>query len=264
MHEEKCLIVIPAHNEAGNIPTVIAEIRATGIAYDLVVVDDGSTDQTANRALAAGAPVLRLPFNQGYAGALQTGFKLAVDRKYDYVVQFDADGQHDPRDIRPIVETLRRHGQDVVVGSRVLGRGAEDLSVSKRLIIGLLCWLVRCTTRQVVTDPTSGLRGLSRRAFTYYSRMGNYPEDYPDVDILLHMIRSGLRVTEIPANIRRRMSGRSQLFFGLKGFYYVAKTLISVSTILLSRRRGVGNVEDNRFDLRVAPVRYGLPPTNCG
>jgi len=84
VQEEKCLIVIPAHNEADNVAMVIAEIRACGITYDLVVVDDGSTDQTANRALAAGAQVLRLPFNQGYAGAVQTGFKLAVDRKYDY------------------------------------------------------------------------------------------------------------------------------------------------------------------------------------
>lgn len=263
VQEEKCLIVIPAYNEADNVAMVIAEIRACGIAYDLVVVDDGSTDQTADRALAAGAQVLRLPFNQGYAGAVQTGFKLAADRKYDYVVHFDADGQHDPRDIRPIVETMKRLGYDVVVGSRVLGKGAEDLSASKRLIIGLFCWLIRRTTGEVITDPTSGLRGLSRRAFTYYSRMGNYPEDYPDADILLHMIRSGLRVTEIPANIRRRISGRSQ-FFGLKGLYYVAKMLTSVSTVLLSRRREVGNVEDNHFDLRVAPVRYGLPPTNCG
>lgn len=263
MQAERCLIVIPAYNEEDNVARVIREIRANDVYYDLVIVDDGSTDQTAKRARAAGEQVLSLPFNLGSAGAVQTGFKLAVVQEYDYVVHFDADGQHDPRDIRPIIETLKRDGYDVVIGSRVLGSGAEDLSASKKLIIAFFCWLIRRSTGQVITDPTSGLRGLSRRAFAHYARMGSYPEDYPDADILLHMIRSGLRVTEIPANIRRRMAGRSQ-FVGLKGLYYVAKMLVSVTTVLTTRRRGVDRVEDNHFDLRVAPVHYGLPPTNCG
>ncbi len=236
MSDCKCLILIPAHNEQDNIQCVIREIRATGVMYDLLVIDDGSTDDTADMARATGETVLSLPFNLGYASAMQTGFKLATTLGFDYVVQFDGDGQHDPRDIAQIVEALKV-GNDVVIGSRALGMGSDDLGKAKKLVIGILCRIIKATTGKSITDPTSGLRGLSRRAFSNYARMGKYPEDYPDADTLMRMIRSGLKVTEVPANIRRRLTGSSHQFAGLKCFYYVVKMLVSVLVVLLSSDR---------------------------
>lgn len=260
MQSYKCLIIIPAFNEEDSVSATIAEIRSAGIRHDMAIIDDGSTDQTVAKVRATGETVLSLPLNLGYAGAIQTGFKIAADRGYDYVVQFDADGQHDPRDIQPIIDAMQSLGYDVVIGSRVLGRGAEDLSISKRLVIGMFRWLIKLSTKQVITDPTSGLRGLSRRAFVHYSRMGNYPEDYDDANTVLHMLRSGLKVTELPANIRRRMAGKS-MFSGWKGLYYVAKMIIGVLVVLLSKRREVENSEDSHFDVWTNSVHYGFPPS---
>lgn len=220
---------------------MIKELRSHGINQDMVIIDDGSSDQTVAEAQATGETVLSLPFNLGYASAMQTGFKLAAELGYDYLIQFDSDGQHDPEDIPPILGALQAGGYDVVVGSRVLGTGAEDLTVSKKVVISFFCWLIRVVTGERITDPTSGLRGLSRRAFTYYAQMGCYPEDYPDADTLMHMIRSGFRVRELPAHIRHRLAGVSQ-FAGLKSTYYVFKMLVCVLVVVFGKNgvRGLG------------------------
>lgn len=240
MPEQKCLIIMPAHNEEANLGRVIRELRARGIEQDLVIIDDGSVDRTVETAATADVPVLSLPFNLGYASAIQTGFKLAMRLGYDYLIQFDADGQHDPADIPVILSALAQGGYDVVIGSRVLGSGAADLGLAKKVVIGFFCWLIKRVTGRKITDPTSGLRGLSRRAFSHYAQMGQYPEDFPDADMLMHMLRSGFSVQEVPAHIRRRMAGTSQ-FAGLKSSYYVVKMLVSVLVVLIGQpaARGV-------------------------
>lgn len=232
MPRTDCLLIIPAYNEERNVGHVLRELRGCGIDLDLIVIDDGSVDQTVAVVHCEQEKALSLPFNLGYGSAVQTGFKLATVLDYDYVIQFDADGQHDPRDIAPILTELRRGGYDIVVGSRFRGSGHQQLGVAKRIGIGLFRYLIMICTGSRVSDPTSGLKGLSRRAFNYYAIMGHYPEDYPDADTLIQTLLTGLTVTETPANMRLRRSG-IPMHAGVKTIYYVAKMLISILVVVL-------------------------------
>lgn len=241
MDRSECLIIIPSYNEEQNIGRVLKEIRSSGVSEDILVVNDGSSDKTGMVAQETGEMVINLLYNLGYGGALQTGFKYASGRGYSYVVQFDADGQHDPEDINIILGQLRTGIPDIVIGSRFLGRGAFRAGVLKMGAIAVFRYLIKISTGVRITDPTSGLQGLSFRVFNYYASMGNYPEDYPDADTLICMILSGCRVKEIPANIRERHSGRS-MHTGVKTILYFIKMLLSILVVVIRKKTGVGGV----------------------
>jgi len=140
---------------------VLKEIRSSGVSEDIMVINDGSSDKTGMVAREAGEMVINLPYNLGYGGALQTGFKYASTMGYKYVIQFDADGQHDPEDIKIIMEQLRTGIPDIVIGSRFLGRGAFRAGVLKMGAIAVFRCLIKISTGVRITDPTSGLQGLT-------------------------------------------------------------------------------------------------------
>jgi len=229
-----CLIIIPAYNEERNIKKVLSGLKKSHHSLDILVVNDGSTDNTEAIAVAEKARVLSLPFNLGYGGALQAGFKYAVLEGYRYVIQFDGDGQHDPEDVKTILELLEL-GNDIVIGSRFLGRGSFKAGILKKTAINIFRLIIKASTGVKVTDPSSGLQGLSRRAFSYYSRMGHFPHDYPDADVLIQMILAGFKVVEFPAEIRAREAGRS-MHAGLRPVFYFIKMLISILVVLLRSR----------------------------
>mgnify|MGYP005840910999 CR=1 FL=1 len=229
------LVVIPAHNEEKNIGRVLSDIEKMNLEVDLLVVNDGSSDNTAEAARKSGANVVSLPYNLGYGGALQTGFKYAVSRGYTHIIQFDGDGQHDPEDIGIILEKLKSGEADIVIGSRFMGKGSFPIGFMKKTAIMLFRFLIKFTTGARITDPTSGLQGLTRRVFSYYSMKGNFPGDYPDADILIHMIRCKYRVHEFPANIRPRIAGRS-MHAGLKPLYYFIKVLLSILIVIMREK----------------------------
>jgi len=234
------LIIIPAYNEEENIENVINEIHEHKIEADIVIVNDGSMDKTEQIVLNKNIPLLSLPFNFGYGNALQLGFKYAIQNNYEYVIQFDGDGQHNPSDLKLIIEKLKSNEFDIVIGSRFVEKSSFNMPLSKKIAVSFLRFLIYIFSGCNIHDPTSGLQGLSKKAFTYYSKPWNFPNDYPDADILIKMLKLGFTAIEVPAHMRLRINGQS-MHSGIKPFIYMIKITMSIFVVVfnhyLSRRK---------------------------
>jgi glycosyltransferase involved in cell wall biosynthesis len=226
------VLVIPAYREAGRVGDVVRSARQSGLDLDVVVVDDGSPDGTADEARRAGATVVQHPFNLGYGTALHTGYCHAVRRGYTRVLQMDADGQHDPAMLARLVESLDG-GADVVLGSRYLEGPPPAASLARRIGTRLFALVASSWLRRRITDPTSGFQGLSRRALEAVVNDG-FPEDFPDTDILVEHHRRGLAVVEVPVRMHARRGGMS-MHRGARVAYYAYKMLLTL--LLLPVRR---------------------------
>lgn len=233
-HQPRWLVVMPAHNEAANITAVLREVRARFPDVACLVIDDGSTDGTAEHARACGADVVRLPCHLGYGGAVQTGFRYAVRRGYDLVVLMDADGQHDPGSIPALLAPVLADQADVVVGSRFLGQHTYPVDPARRLAMRFFGGVVRWLTGQRITDPTSGFQALSREALRFFA-YDNYPSDFPDADTLLSLLYAGFRVVEVPVTMHGRLSGTS-MHSPLRGVYYFLRMSLSLFILLLRQK----------------------------
>jgi len=240
----KCLLIIPAHNEAENITSVITEIRSLRMSADLVVVDDGSTDATSDLASRAGARVLRLPFNLGYGAAVQSGLLYGVEAGYDVCVLIDGDGQHNPKYIADLIAPVEAGLADIALGSRFLGRADYSIPFARRLGIRLFRELASLITRQQITDPTSGFQAINNRLMRFFVN-DNYPYDFPDADTLIRLYFAGFKIKEVPVNIRPRLRGESMHTAG-RTLYYVYKMLFSIF-IALTQRRLLMKGESNAF-----------------
>jgi hypothetical protein len=234
MFAPRVLIIMPAHNEAQNLPVVLGELRQHLPDADVVVIDDYSTDGTPQVAAQCGAHVVSLPCNLGYGGAVQTGFKYAVERGYDMAVMLDADGQHDPACILALMAPVAEGVADVTIGSRFLGSAEYAVSWPKRLGMRLFAAIVAHYTRRSVTDPTSGFQALNREALAFFAR-DNYPADYPDADTLLLLNYAGFRVVEVPVHMRERLAGLS-MHSSWKVVYYIFKMFLSIFIVLLRQK----------------------------
>lgn len=241
------LLVIPAYNEANNISRVLESVLQDEMEYDVLVINDGSLDSTCQKAKYHNVDVVSHPFNMGYGCALQTGFKYAAARSYKYVVQFDADGQHNVKNIKPIIDELRKGDVDIVVGSRFMGKGKLKNGFLKNAVLTFFKFMIFICSGVKVTDPTSGLKGLSSRLFKYYSKMGRFPADYPDADVLIKTLRFGFKLGEIPVEMNERLSGKS-MHTGLKPLYYVMKVLLSILTVLLREKFYKEGCDSNEFN----------------
>ena len=222
------LAIVPAHNEAEAIVSTVHEIQAFAPDFDVLVVDDGSTDATARRAESTRAAVLRLPFNLGIGGAMQTGYIYAQERGYEVALQIDGDGQHDPRYIRELLHRLRSDPSlNMVTGSRFLecDNDGHRSSPTRRVGITIFARLVSLITRKRVTDPTSGLRMTDRTGIDLFAR--DYPHDYPEVEAILMMHAHRLNSCEIPVVMRPRTSGVSAIS-STQPIYYMIKVLLAV------------------------------------
>jgi glycosyltransferase involved in cell wall biosynthesis len=222
---------MPAHNEANNLPRVIPEVHRAAPDFDLLVVNDGSRDNTAEVAACLGAAVVSLPANLGYGGAVQTGFLYGVRHGYDVCVVIDADGQHDPACIPALAQAVERGDADVAIGSRFRGKMNYHQPLVKRLGMKVFAWTVSAATRRPVTDPTSGFQALNADAMRFFAR-DNYPVDYPDADTLLVLHYAGFRTQEVPVTMRERISGVS-MHSGWKPFYYIGKMWLAICMVLL-------------------------------
>jgi glycosyltransferase involved in cell wall biosynthesis len=227
------IAIVPAYNEEASIGRVLDELRAFDPGLDVVVVDDGSTDRTADVARAKGARVVRLPFNLGIGGAVQTGFRYAWERGFDVAVRVDGDGQHDPCELGAVLEPVLADEADIAVGSRFSGRNGYRSSRSRRLGIRLLAWCVSALTRQRITDPTSGFQAANRLGIRLFA--ADYPHDYPEAEATVMVFKHRLRLVEVPVAMRARESGRSSIT-ALRSVYYMVKVLLAIFVALFRRK----------------------------
>jgi glycosyltransferase involved in cell wall biosynthesis len=233
-NQNKNLVVVPAYNEEGSLPDTIAKLQALPEDFELLVVNDGSTDFTSQLAHELTATsrlvmhVVDLPLNGGIGAAVQTGYLFAAAaQKYDYVIQFDADGQHDVGSIVALVEACERNDWDLCIGSRFLPQEADGFQSTfpRRMGIRFLSALIRLLSGVGVTDPTSGFRCAGPRAWMDFAQQ--YPDDYPEPESLYWCLRNRLRVGEIPVVMFARQQGVSSIG-SLRAVYYMVKVTLAI------------------------------------
>ena len=232
----RLVAVVPAFEEEAAIGAVVAEITAFDPSIDVVVVDDGSSDGTGAAAAAAGATIVRLPFNLGIGAAVQTGFRWALERDYDRAVRLDGDGQHDPAELPKLLAPIERDEADVVTGSRF--REDEDgyrPPLGRRVGITWFARLVSLLSGQRVTDTTSGFQALNRSGIELFAR--DYPSDYPEVEATVLLLKHRLRLAEVPVRMREREHGSSSITF-VRSVYYAIKVTLALF-VAMGRRYAV-------------------------
>lgn len=221
----RCLVIVPVYNERDSIGRLVRHLHRALPDYDVVVIDDGSTDDTAAQ-VPPGTAVVSLPFNLGIGGAMQTGYRYAALHGYDVAIQCDGDGQHRPSEVIRLVEKLANDEADLVVGSRFLGMTTYRQTLVRKVGSRALRGLIWSLTGLNITDCTSGFRAGNRKVIHAFAHW--YPEDYPEPEVIVLLHKAGYRIAELPVRMRQRKSGQSSISL-LAGIFYIIK----VTTCLL-------------------------------
>jgi hypothetical protein len=232
----KTLIIIPAFNEEENLPDFLDELLNYRDRYDILVVDDGSKDNSAQIARERSAPVIQLPANLGIGGAVQTGFKYAVAKKYDIAVQLDGDGQHDPAWLDRVIAPILQGEANCVIGSRYLKENSDrEYKTPFFRRVGMLfsSFILFLATGKWITDTTSGFRALDRQAIIYFSK--EYPTDHPEAEALLLLHQQGYTIKEVPVIMRSRQAGNS-LFTLATSIKYPFRVLVGFLGLLIKKK----------------------------
>ena len=233
------IIAIPAYNEEENIGALFDKMIEAKVfdKADVLVVNDGSSDRTEEICRQYGVNVITHVYNLGYGGALKTAYKYAVRNDYKHLVQMDADGQHDVCNINLIYDELIEGKRDIVIGSRFLkGSYKYKSPLHKRIVVAFFNLMIRMATKQKITDPTSGLQGLSSQAVKYYAGYNKFSIDYPDANMVIQMILNDFNVGEIPAVMHPRTAGVSMHSGIYKPIKYIIKMIISTSVVILREK----------------------------
>lgn len=228
----KKLIIIPAYNESESIENTVRDIIENAKDFDYVVINDCSKDNTREICEKNGFNIVNLPINLGIGGAVQTGYKYALQNGYDIAVQVDGDGQHDPAFLEKMAEMLVAENQDMIIGSRFIDKEGFQSSVMRRIGIKYFTVLIKLVTGKTITDPTSGLRMINRNIIELFAE--NYPKDYPEPESVVFALKRGMKVKEIPVVMRSRQGGVSSIN-PKKSVYYMIKVSLA---IILERLRG--------------------------
>jgi glycosyltransferase involved in cell wall biosynthesis len=224
--------IVPAYNEEGSVARVIAEIRSFDPGFEVVVVDDGSGDRTSETASKHGARVLRLPFNLGIGGSVQTAFVYAHENGFELAIRLDGDGQHDASQLSALLAPVLAGEADIAVGSRFLGDGGYRQSAGRQIGNRILAGAASLVTRQRVTDPSSGFQALNQRAIELFA--SDYPHEFPEVEATVLVAKHRLRRVEVPAVMRERLAGESSHGV-LKSTYFLLKVLLALFVGLFRR-----------------------------
>ena len=223
--KKRILVIIPAYNEDGSVGKVIEEVRTHLSKADILIVNDGSTDLTSEKAKACGATVLDLPFNLGIGGAMQAGYQYAYEKGYDIAIQVDGDGQHDPKEIGKLLKALEEKKIDMAIGSRFIGDLGYKSSTMRRIGISIFSQVISMIVRQRITDPTSGFRASNRKAIRLFA--SNYPQDYPEPEVVILLHQCHLKMEEVPVGMSERYSGESSIT-KIRSIYYMVKVLLAI------------------------------------
>jgi glycosyltransferase involved in cell wall biosynthesis len=232
----KVLVIIPAYNEADNIVDVVSEIKHSFPTYDIVVVNDGSKDNTGELAEQTNlAYTINLPYNMGIGASVQTGFKFAMKHSYDITLQFDGDGQHVIEEIKKIIQPIERNEADCVIGSRFIQKTENYKPTSLRLLgIYILRFFSYLYVNQKIADQTSGFRAYNRRSTEFLAV--HYPIDYPEPELIILLARNKFRLMEVFTQMRERQGGVSSIP-AWKGPYYIIKVLLSMTMAALRSQK---------------------------
>ncbi len=228
----KKLIIIPAYNESENIKNTVENIKTNAPDFDYVVINDFSTDNTLDILKENNYNYVSLPINLGIGGAVQTGYKYAMEHDYDVAVQVDGDGQHDPVFLNHMAEYLKEHDLDMVIGSRFIDKEGFQSSFTRRMGIVYFTILIRILTGKKITDPTSGLRMAGKKVIALFA--DSYPVDYPEPETAVTAINNGMKIEEIPVIMKERQGGVSSITMK-KSVYYMVKVTLA---IIIERLRG--------------------------
>ncbi len=218
------LIVIPAYNEGESIGSLIRQLKAEGHT-DILVINDGSTDNTEEIVRESDVSQISLPVNLGIGGAVQTGFRYAFENQYDIILQVDGDGQHDPGYIEDLIRPILQNQADVVIGSRFIQKMGFQSSFHRRMGIRILQFLNYLLTGQHITDSTSGFRAYNFKAVAFLA--DHYSIDFPEPEAIVSLLKKGFRIVEVPVIMKCRERGRSSIS-GLKSIYYLYKVIVSI------------------------------------
>lgn len=228
----KRLIIIPAYNEVKNLDKVISDLRTNAENFDYLIINDCSADDTAAFCKERGYPVLNLPVNLGIGGAVQTGYLYACQNGYQVVVQFDGDGQHKAIYLEDMYRMMMESGSDLVIGSRFIEKEGFQSSGIRRVGIRYFSFLIRLLTRQVILDPTSGMRMARGDLISYFAE--HYPKDYPEPEVIVAAARLKKKITEYPVKMKERTEGVSSIS-ATKSIYYMIKVTLAIFVEILRR-----------------------------
>lgn len=232
---QRVLVIMPAWNEDETVANTVREVLAASSSYDVLVVNDGSTDATATVAADAGATVLNLPFNLGVGGAMRTGFKYARRFGYTQVIQVDSDGQHDPLNIAEVLSGLKI--ADISIGARFADRGEYTVHGPRKWAMLVLAKVISGVAKTTLTDVTSGFRAANDRAISQY--LDHYPAEYlgDTIDSLVVALRSGCTVTQVPVEMRPRQGGTPS-HNPMKAAIYLGRSIFAL-LFAFTRKRSV-------------------------
>lgn len=222
---KKILVIVPAYNEEESIKNVVESIQNQEVNVDVVVINDGSKDHTYKEASKTDAYVIDLPFNLGIGGAMQTGYLYAFKNKYDIAIQIDADGQHNSEYIKNLIQPILNEEADMVIGSRYLEKTQYKSTLFRRLGMIYFTAIIKLFTGNRVTDTTSGYRAVNRKVIKMFAR--EYPEDYPEVEVLVWLKKRRLKIKEISVEMNERTTGKSSIT-PFKSLYYMIKVTLGI------------------------------------
>lgn len=236
MKKNKILFVIPAYNEAENIGKVLKEIKKDASFADILVINDCSKDNTKQIVEDAGVKCISNIFNMRYAMAVQTGIKYAYQNDYDYVIQFDADGQHIAKEAVKLYDEAIKTNCDIVIGSRYLVDTGYPCPFFRRLGTKMFAGIVRLFCRKKIADPLSGFQCLNKDVIKRYAQMGGYPE-FPDANLVIEMLKSGYEIKEVPVKMRLRETGESMHGGIIKPIKYMINMFYTIVFVLIQNPR---------------------------